>query len=68
MGYVLLGALFLGIAYHRETTHKDQDFDRVSLDYVLLQLLDTVRYCANVFQQSLKILPLHALLTVFCQY
>lgn len=28
MGYVLLGALFLGIAYHRETTHKDQDFDR----------------------------------------
>jgi len=66
MGYVLLGALFLGIAYHRETTHKDQDFDRVSLDYVLLQLLDTVRYCAYVSQQYLKVLPLHALFPVFC--
>nr|WJM99465.1 SID1 transmembrane family member 1-like protein [Ips calligraphus] len=28
LGYVMLGALFLGIVYHRETTHKDQDFDR----------------------------------------
>ncbi|ENN77664.1 hypothetical protein YQE_05958, partial [Dendroctonus ponderosae] len=60
IGYVLLGILFLIITYHRELTHKDQDFDRhygIPQHYGLFYAMGVALIMEGVLSGSYHVCP-----------